>query len=320
MISSSQFGRVARLTVSNRGVVAPVAILPEAPGDVTGGSRVVDSGLEFSSQFEKLRIRFKVEKTPGMVPNTADISIFNLADSSRRRLKSAWALTTLEAGRPDAVGLVFMGNARTIDHVRHGPDWVTHIQCGDGEVAYRFSTANQNYIAGTPFKDAAIYLARQMDGIDVSAFVKKINSGEIAGVFTQFVHGVTLFGNAGEELERMMAAAGYQLSIQDHELTAVRVTETSGVSVVELTPTSGLIGSPEHAAPDRSGLPAVLKAKCLLQPRIRPGDRVRFKGIHDDRITGDYRAMKVTHTGDTHALDWYSDLELWPVQPAKKTT
>jgi hypothetical protein len=290
---TAQIGRVARLTIQNAGTPA-------------GGD-----AISFESKFEGLDISFKVEKTPGMVPNTADISIFNLADSSRRRLKNVGALITLEAGRPNELGLVFKGNARTIDHVRKDASWVTRIQCGDGESAYRYSTANQSFKSGTPFSDAATYLAKQMSGVDVSAFTSKLASGEIAGAFQQFVNGVSLFGNAGEELERLMAAAGYQLSIQDHELTALKLTQTSAIVVV-LSPTSGLIGSPEHGTPERSGLPSVLKAKSLLQQRIRPGDRVRFEGIHDDRITGDYRSFKVTHTGDTHGTDWYTDLELRP--------
>jgi hypothetical protein len=291
---SAQFGRAARLTVQNAGAVAS--------GD----------GFQLESQFEGLRVQFKVEKSPTLNPNTADISIYNLADSSRRRLKNVDALVTLEAGRPNDVGVIFKGNARTIDHVRHGPDWVTHIQCGDGEAAYRFSQANQSFKIGTSFADVATYLAKQLQGIDVSAFLSllsDVSSGP--SPFSQMVSGVAVFGNAGEELERMMATYGYQLSIQDHELVALKMAGTSSVVVI-LSPRTGLIGSPEHGTAERSGLPPILKAKCLLQSRIRPGDRVRFEGVADDRIAGDYRAIKVTHQGDTHAQDWYSDLELRP--------
>lgn len=290
---SAQFGRVARLTVQNSGTVAS--------GD----------GFQLESRFEGLRIQFKVEKSPTLTPNCADISIYNLAESSRRRLKTVDALVILEAGRPNELGLIFKGNARTIDHVHRGSDWITHIQCGDGEVGYRFSTANQSFEAGTSFKDAASYLAKQLQGIDVSAFLQKIATGDIAGAFPQFVNGVSLFGNAGEELDKLMAAGGYQLSIQDHELVALKVAQTSAVVVI-LSPTTGLVGDPEHGTPERSGLPSILKAKCLLQPRIRPGDRVRFQGIADSNIGGDYRGIKVIHTGDTHGQDWYTDLELRP--------
>jgi hypothetical protein len=303
-MSETQFGRAARLSVQRE-------------GEPVGGD-----GIQFESRFSGLRIQFKVEKSPAMAPNTADISIYNLAESSRRQLKSVGALVTLEAAYSDnskgtlsqttALGVVFKGNARTIDHVRKGSEWITHIQCGDGEIGYRYSQANQSFKGGTALKDAAKYLAQQLQGIDVSGFLQQLASGKITGAVTQFVNGVSFFGNAGEELERLMAAAGYQLSIQDHELTALKLTQTSSVVVV-LTPTSGLVGSPEHGTPDKSGLPAVLKAKCLLQPRIRPGDRVRFQNLKNERVNGDYRAVKVTHTGDTHGLDWYTDSELRPV-------
>ncbi len=300
------FGRVARLSVERE------------------GQPVGDDGVQFESRFEGLRIQFKIEKSAQMVPNTADISVYNLAESSRRQLKSVGALVTLEAayggnaagllGQSAALSVVFRGNARTIDHVRKGPDWVTRIQCGDGEIGYRYSLANQSFKSGTSIQDAATYLAKQLQGIDVSGFLAKLSKGEIAGAVSQFVHGASFFGNAGEELERLMAAAGYQLSIQDHELVALKLTQTSAVVVV-LSPTTGLIGSPEHGTPEKSGLPSVLKAKSLLQPRIRPGDRVRFQNLKDERVNGDYRTIKVTHTGDTHSTDWYSDIEARPVSP-----
>jgi hypothetical protein len=289
----TQFGRFARVTVQN-------------DGDSVGAD-----SIRFESQVEGLRIQFKIEKSPSMVPNTSDISIYNLAESSRRRLKSVGALVMLEAGRPDSYGLIFKGNARTIDHIRQGPGCVTHIQCGDGELAYRFSQANQSFKSGTSFQDAATYLAKQLAGVDVSGFLSKLSKGQISGPFSQYVNGISFFGNAGEELERLMAAGGYQLSIQDHELVALKLTETSAVVVV-LTPSTGLVASPEHGTPERSGLPSLLKAKALLQPRIRPGDRVRFENLRDDRITGDYRSLKVSHCGDTHGTEWYTDLELRP--------
>jgi hypothetical protein len=172
--------------------------------------------------------------------------------------------------------VVFKGNARTIDHVRRARLGHAHpvrrrrdrlsLLAGEPELQ-----------VGTSFADAATYLAKQLQGIDVSAFVQKIDvSARSRAPSQQFVNGVTLFGNAGEELERLMAAAGYQLSIQDHELTALKLAQTSSVVVI-LSPRTGLVGSPEHGTPERSGLPSILKAKCLLQPRIRPGDRVRFE-------------------------------------------
>lgn len=304
-MTTTLFGRAARLTVQRQ------------------GQTIGEDGLQFNSVFSGLRISFRLEKSPTMLPNHAEIMLYNASVQTRRQLQSYGAGVLLEVGYsqnrksdPSRIdwAVAFKGNARTIDHVRRGADWITKIQSGDGEVGYRYSLANQSFKENTTFKDAATYLAKQLQGIDVSGFLKQLQSGGIIGAVQQFVNGTTMYGNAGEELERLMVAAGYQLSIQDEELVAVKLLAPSALVHV-LSPTTGLIGSPEHGTPERSGLPSPLKAKCLLRAQIRPGDRVRFQDISDERINGDYFVFKLVHIGDTYANDWYTELECRPTPP-----
>jgi hypothetical protein len=82
--------------------------------------------------------------------------------------------------------------------------------------------------------------------------------------------------------------------------------------VIVLDSTSGLIGSPAMgsaptASEKKKGAKPLLTAKSLLQPPIRPGRRVRVKSAE---YSGDFRAVKVTHDGDTAGGNWYTDLEL----------
>ena len=297
-----QFKRVARVLVQRH-------------LDPTTGKPLAAGSPSLSSQFDGLRVEFKIEKTPVITPNTAEIKIYNVAEPNRRSMQDRDTLVELSAGYAndsmDNIVRLFKGNARTIDHTREGANWVTKIQCGDGELGYRYSEASVGLKGATSYADAATYLANQIKGVDVSAFIAKIKKEGIVGSFT---NGVSFFGNASEELSRLMQAAGYQTSIQDGELQAIALTSTNETLVQVLRPDNGLIGSPEHGTPEKGGLPSVLKAKCLLRGQIRPGDRVQFGGLRDDRIQGDYRVIKLTHTGDTHGPAWTTELECRPTK------
>lgn len=87
---------------------------------------------------------------------------------------------------------------------------------------------------------------------------------------------------------------------------------------VVLTATTGLIGRPEQT-------PEGIKARCLINPRLRIGGRIKLdnasiqtarkdlkigawdKAAPTDR-DGFYRIIKAEFTSDTHGNDWYADL------------
>jgi hypothetical protein len=281
-----------------------------------------------------IRIQFTATKNLATAPNTLDLRITNLAEGTRRQLKERDAQVQLEAGYTDdwtttadgrrVLPTLFLGNARTIDHVREGPDWVTHIQCGDGEVTSAFAQLSWTWGAGQTVADVARKLAETLKDfagdVDVSSFLAQLKipagtQGAVEGADRILQHGKSIAGNAMFELQALFPK--HQVSIQTGELRVLRA-PTGGVqpgvsssSVILLSPETGLIGSPEHGTPDHSGLPTVLKARSLLIARAHPGDQVALRSAQFD---GTYQAMKVTHVGDSAGPIWQSDYELRPLQ------
>lgn len=304
------FGRRANVLVQRAGSATPISLF--AGGDATG---VVPptGGLMVANVFDGLHVRFKAEKNYIGQPNTLDLSIYNLAASTRRELQGQGGFVKLLAGyQSDFPNLptIFQGNARTIDHLRDGPDWVTRIQAGDGETAYRFGYASQTFPAGTPLSQIAIYLAQQLKAgdplnIDITAFVNKAPS--IAYPTQAFSSGWSVLGNAFEELSRLLGSK-YTVSIQDGELRALQSTEYMGgtTTCFKISASTGLIGSPEHGTPNLSGQPPVLKLHCLLNARIKPGDLVNVDSLN---LQGNFRVQKVTHTGDLAGNDWFTEID-----------
>lgn len=256
-----------------------------------------------------LDAQFKAEKTLYQAPSTLDLSIFNLAAETRARMQKKGAKVVLLAGYEAKLETVFSGDARTIDHVRRGPDWVTRIQCGDGERAFKFALSSRSYKAGTSAKDVAIGLAKDL-GAGLGNLAQQLATGNFRGGMDQFVHGYAFSGQASRGFDGVMRTLGFEWSIQDGQLQVLRPTEPTKDSIVVLSAETGLVGSPEHGSPDVKGVkPSVLKVRSLLQPSIRPGRRIKVEAVN---TKGLFRVEKVTHQGDTLGQDWYSDIECLP--------
>lgn len=252
---------------------------------------------------EGLRIAFRVHKDDGSEPNTAEISVTNLAKTTRANMQSKGAKILLQAGYLENQAIIFSGDARLISHARSGPDWITKIECGDGEQAYVNARLSESFRPGTPKKDVVLQAARAT-GLDLAQARTQINT--IAGSFSK---GYSAHGRARDEISRLLDSAGYTWSVQDGRLQILPVGGVTTEQAVVLSPSTGLVGSPEHGAPAKKGKPGVVKLRSLLQPRLKPGGRV---SVDSETVKGLLRVLEVNHSGDTAGPDWYSDLEAVP--------
>ena len=256
----------------------------------------------------QLRVQLKIKKTLGKEPNTCELAIFNLASSTRAGMQKRGAAVIVEAGYTDTLSQVFSGDARTIDHVQQGADWVTKVQCGDGERAYRHAQLWESFRPGTTVADVADRVIRAM-GLDGSRAIKFLREN----VREQFTQGFCASGRASAELDRLVRACGMEWSIQDGAVQILKRGATTSTQILELAPDTGLIGSPEHGSPGqepKQDKSRILKVKSLLQPQMRPGGQLRVKA---EGVEGTYRIQLVTHSGDTHGGEWFSEAECLPI-------
>jgi len=279
-------------TLFNRSVKLVIASpLEESLSSVSGQTiEIVD-----------LRVLFKITKDLSKDPNKAEIKVYNLSAKTRASLFGKSAKVLLHAGYEDAIEQIFVGDVRFIESKQEGVDWVTSFQCGDGERAVKFSRIGTSFGAGTPIGTV----------INTIASAAKIDVGNLASVADQipgqYTQGYAGYGKAIKELDKILKSAGYELSIQDGALQALKPDETTTEEILELTPDSGLIGSPEMGSAGKKGSKPVLKAKALLQPVLKPGKRVSLKSR---QYSGIFKVIKVEHDGDTAGGNWFSDLEL----------
>lgn len=255
-----------------------------------------------------LRTVFTVSKTSLKEPNKCDIKIYNLSETTRGQLKTKSAPVVLSAGYSDSSGVIFTGDARTIDSARDGADWVTHIQCGDGERSFRFARFGKSYGPGATVLQVIQDTVEAL-GLNPGNTVS-LDPSTFPNAFQTFPQGFTAHGRASDTLDQLMRAIGLSWSIQNG---SVIVRPPNGVlpgSAIYLSPTTGLIGSPDHSAPTQKVFSSMVKARSLLQWQHRVGGAVQLaaKGI-----SGVFSSYKVEFRGDTNGNDWYTDLELIPL-------
>ena len=255
-----------------------------------------------------LRVSFKVTKSLRKEPNTAEIQVYNLAPSTRSQMKSRYMPIILAAGYQTTMAQIFSGQARVIDHEEKGADWVTKIQCGDGEQAFRYARMTESHAKGAKVSDIVSRLVNTLGGL-------AHGSGNIVSLITdQFAQGYSAHGSSADQLDKILRLRGYEWSLQDGQVQILSLGKATKQTAVVLSPTTGMIGSPEHGTPeptakrDRSH---ILKVKSLLQPTLVPGGicQVQANGLP----TAQYRIEKVTHDGDTFGGNWQSELEVVPL-------
>lgn len=287
------FGRRCRMTLA-----VPVS----SPGDfahttsdiveINGGDDPVNPGM---------RVQFKIKKTREKEPSPAEVIISNLSATRRQSLQTKGVKLLLEAGY-EATGLfrVFAGDVRTVDHTRDGPTWLTHLKCGDGERAFRYARASESFAPGVTAAEVLRYLGKQLglDDGNVASEAKQIDA--------RFDSGYVVFGSAQQAIDRLLGSLGFGWYVSDGALYVLKTGDAlDGIQVPDITPDTGLIGSPEMGSPEKKGQPALLKFKALLTP-VRPGGKVKLKS---ERYDGLVVVKKCEHAGDTHGGEWYTTIE-----------
>lgn len=257
-----------------------------------------------------LRVQLTVEKTLTKHPNTCEVKISNLSESTRRQMAKAGAKVVLSAGYDNTIERIFSGVARTTDHTHERAEWLTVVQCGDGETEFCFARVSESFQPGAKVSDIIESIATYLGVGKGNVSQQLADSSTLRGAIEQYAQGYVAHGNASTELDKVLKTAGFDWSIQDGELQVLKPGQPSKEAVVLLSPSTGLLGSPEHGAPNKHGKPSLLKCKSLLQPRFTCGGTV---AIQSQSVSGQFRIDKLKHTGDTGGDGWYSELECSPL-------
>lgn len=255
-----------------------------------------------------LRVQFKVHRSHTKHPNQCDITITNLAGTSRTDFETKPIVVQLDAGYAnDALRLLYIGDLRFGMTKEAGPNWETMLQLGDGDCTHRWSRVNKSYAPGTAVRTVLRDCAQSM------GFVLPRSLEKDASLDQSFATGRTSNGPSRDELTKLLAPFGYTYSVQNGVLRVLREQDVAPGTAIPIGEGYGMIGSPEFGTPPRSGKPPHMSVNMLLYPELMPGGTV---DLTSKVKKGQFRIETVRHEGDTHGSgenSWTTKIEIKPL-------
>lgn len=256
-------------------------------------------------RIDNLRIAFEVERSGTEANDRCQVSIWNLAATTRNQLQDRDVNMTLFAGYRQDIGLrpIFFGQMQYLIHKVTPPLVVTVMEAQDGI---------------EPLREAIITLSRGPNTtarqiLDVISAILEMPLRVIGPPITEvYPRGYAFEGPAREALNQVMYRIGREWLVFNGELLIVPRAGASN-DVVEINAATGMIGAPERINFSEGELTGTQSAEpqwkvtTLLQPRLA----IRQRAVLQSRnVAGTFLVSAYKHIGDTRGQDWYSEVEL----------
>lgn len=282
------------------------------------------NGLDLS----ELRFKFQVKASDVSTPNVLWVRIYNVKrDTAESLRKREFTNITLQAGYENGnFGIIFSGEIKQVAIGRErNVDSYVDLWGGDGDEWYAWAVTYMAAKSGeTPQQVIeSIVKSTSKNGIKPLPFASDV-TGLIEGAglgVREALRGRTGFGMSRDYCRDWALKYGFRWSIQGGEFVIVPQTGYRPGTAVELSSSSGLIGTPEA---QNGGV----KVRALLNPKIRIGCLIHIQQDDINRIVmqknglrydaaasavittaeGFYRVLVCDVIGDTRGVEWYSDL------------
>jgi hypothetical protein len=127
--------------------------------------------------WSELPLQFNIKKTSDRAANPAEITILNLAESSRNFISKKGLKITLDAGYEQNHGIIYQGNTEVITHEHGTVDWQSKIEATDGAFAKRNAFMSETFDKGTPIETVIKKIAAKMtEEMDVQGGLGLLNA------------------------------------------------------------------------------------------------------------------------------------------------
>lgn len=252
-------------------------------------------------QWSDLRVVFEVKRTLGKYPDPAQITVYNLAATTRASFGQGDQVQ-LVAGYQGNAGLLYSGQVMDLIINRDGPDWASTFTVRDGDSAWK-TKVNTVFASSAPLTVAVNTVANAMGLLVLPTSQALLQGLRVRG---QVVH----LGPGHDALSKMLAPYKLNWCLQDGQLVITPTNGTTSEEAVLLSPTTGLVGAPVPMTDKKikgfaQGFRR-LRITSLLEPSLTPGRRVV---LQSEQYSGVYRVDAVVHRGDSRGQDWYSVIE-----------
>lgn len=249
-----------------------------------------------------IAIDFRVRKTLNSAANETSVNIYNLREDIRNRIRVNSSRLKLSVGYAN-VGLSTLSTgailyAETDDT---GVDFTTSLEARDGLGSQSISVTNRSFVGGTNIASVVASVAGDLVGVATG----RIDVDGILGM-----GGLSVSDSTASALDGLGRQYGYSWSIQDGEFQALSDQRPFARQLVLNVENRNLI----KAVPKVWGVQTVtsgLDIDAILDPFVRPGDRVQLTTRGNQRLDGLYKIHTVEFIGGTYTQNWTMKLEVF---------
>lgn len=259
------------------------------------------SAIQYSSspnQGQPLRFEFDVKRTLHSASNKGKIRLTNLSAASAA-LIDLGARVELRCGygsfADDYASLVFVGDVMDKTTELQGSDFITELECADGEILLQNAVVAVSFRSKTPLAQVIQAIAKQLR-VDISGQVFAPSQMVAQRLPTGSVDRFVYAGPAKKALDDLLGPRGIQWSIQNGSLL---LQAQEGIIKLQATVLSAQTGLLEKPKASKKGV----EFKSLLQASIEPGSAVTIVSSATE-ASGNFRVVEVTYKGDTHGNEW----------------
>lgn len=206
----------------------------------------------------ELRCTFNIVKTIQMQPNTSEVTIYNLNAQTENSIMMYGARVTVEAGYEGTqFGLIFDGDI--LQTIREKEDSTTYkltILALDSDRAINFDIANYSIVRGQTARSIVENITNKAQyPVFLGSISDKLDSSTLT-------RGKVMFGRSSDYLRQIAKTYSLQYYMDDGKLNLINMEDLPEGEAFELSPESGLIGTPQQTDFGISG-------QCLLNPQIK---------------------------------------------------
>lgn len=239
----------------------------------------------------RLVVEFDCLLTNSSHPNKGMVRIYNLTESTRRKIVTNGTKVRLYAGYDGNEKLICVGDLMFADSRKEGAEWILEMRFGDGATSFDNATTTISVSDGTSVQTVIDMLARDM------GIVLKTAKDALAGVLNG---SLSLDGLSKDQLDKFTADHGLSWSIQDEELQVTIANEPIDFEAIVISAATGLLESPQRlikppkqkkptkAGEEQQEKKAIvkdadasgdIKFRAQLHPDLRPGKLVKLESV-----------------------------------------
>lgn len=269
----------------------------------------VDLGNGRAFDVSNLRCVFEIKKSVQFIQNASTISIYNLNPDDENKIIKNGQRIVLEAGyQGEQYGKIL--DAQVIQPIRSKENQVDYkltLVSRDCERYATYGLVGVSLVAQQSMRDAISALSERS--------TVKIETGLISDARINYPRGKVMFGKSTQYMEQIAKSMNATYYNEDGMANIVNAKDFAKGEIVDLSPETGLIGSPEQS--DYG-----IQCECLLNPRIKLNSLIHVDNrkvigkqyqqgtpIRSLDREGIYRVTSITYTGDTRGTDWKMKIE-----------